>query len=643
MKVHLPRTFVATILGSFYVLSFIVSPYWLLANSPNTKILILIATISLGVSWSYLSADSLQIQLKAKNKLVFGLFLLGMAIINYRALSSVIPWGGDENVHITRVLTLLSQIKTLWIVILFILFFAVLYSAWHRPNWAPVTLGLSTIVIIVFFTNNNPIQGERLGWILRYPLLNYWIFMLVPKFAGSIFNPYYEILYRIVPFLCMGAVAWSIQREIPVGSNFSKLLWSFSIATMPIVYYYSSILYIEPLAVIFMLVVCFQARDLLYDDYNEIRKNPAWYALLFIGFIKETVIIFLLCYLVCRLIFQYVKRKSEGLTHQKDNETLEQEKYTLSYITGEIKIFFSVFIPYLFYLFLRATLSINRNLIPELHGLVDISVYRAIGQSFLEQFGPFAILFCIGCILLFKRREYATLIFLLAILASFPLFHAIDQKGIYAGYSRFNLFIIPSILAGTLIAVKYLINHKKALGIILPGIMICTNLLITPINLDGTKKPFWGSYLIDTSEHYYPYRSALSWLHDNYGNARILSTGMSYPYFFEFYFDKLNWKPKIKVEEYYISGDIHVERNLYFDNSSWKPKRRIEQLINAIKLPSEEELLSRAIDVARQGNHEIVLYQVLGRDIPHIVNSDFRQVKVITNDAHTLVIYAKIR
>ena len=86
MKVHLPRTFVATILGLFYVLSFIVSPYWLLANSPNTKILILIATISLGVSWSYLSADSLQIQLKAKNKLVFGLFLLGMAIINYRVV-----------------------------------------------------------------------------------------------------------------------------------------------------------------------------------------------------------------------------------------------------------------------------------------------------------------------------------------------------------------------------------------------------------------------------------------------------------------------------------------------------------------------------------------------------------------------------
>lgn len=642
MKIHLPRSFITIVLGLLYILSFVVTPFWLLGISPFIKVLLLIMTLCLGVIWSNYSADSLQIQINTKNKLVFGFFLLVIIILNFRPLTSVIPWRGDEDFHISNVLFLLSQINILWIIVVFVLFFTVLHSAWYKPKLGPITLGLTTIIIILLYTYNNPFDG--IWWILRYPLLNYWIFMLFPKFVGPLFSPYHEIFYRIVPLFCMVAVAWTYQREIPLKSNLSKLLWGLSISTMPIVYYYSSILYIEPMAVILMFVVCIQAKDLLYVDYSEIKKNPAWYALIFLGFIKETVIPFLLCYLVCRLIIQYNKRKSEKSLKQKDSESLIQKKYTFNYFMGEIKISFSVLIPYLFYLILRSTLSVNRIFTPGIQGLINISVYRAIVQSFFEQFGLLAILFCVGCILLYIRREYATLFFLLIIIISFQLFYVTDQKGIYAGYSRFNLFILPSILAGTLISVKYFIKYKKAIEIIIPSIIICINLWITPINLDGTKKPLWGNYLIDTSEHYYPYRIALSWVHDNYDNASILSTSLNYPYYFEFYFEKLNWYPKFNNEKDLFYGDIVDRFNMYFNNSFWIPKPRIEYYIESGLVASESEFLSRAIDIANQGNYELILYPVLVKDIPQTdENSEFQQVKIITNDAHTLVIYARVK
>jgi len=44
-------------------------------------------------------------------------------------------------------------------------------------------------------------------------------------------------------------------------------------------------------------VVCLNIRSLLRDDYQMIRQNPAWYALILIGFIKETTLPFLICFI----------------------------------------------------------------------------------------------------------------------------------------------------------------------------------------------------------------------------------------------------------------------------------------------------------------------------------------------------------
>ncbi len=78
-------------------------------------------------------------------------------------------------------------------------------------------------------------------------------------------------------------------------------------------------------------------------------------------------------------------------------------------------------------------------------------------------------------------------------------------------------------------------------------IILVGNLFISPINLDGTKKARWGSYLIDIADQYYPYEDALTWIKENYPNRRILLTGLYYPYRLSFYFEKLECYPQLDI------------------------------------------------------------------------------------------------
>ena len=144
----------------------------------------------------------------------------------------------------------------------------------------------------------------------------------------------------------------------------------------------------------------------------------------------------------------------------------------------------------------------------------------------------------------------------------------------------------------------------------LAGTFVVANLWMSPINWDGTKKPFWGVSMADTAEHYYPYREALTWLKTNHEDDRILFTGMHYPYIsFAFYFGKLEWEPN-------------------------------HEIVLTEKTEDYRAVLSQALAQASADNFEVVLYQVAGNQIPQIADShNFVQEKIFKNDAHTLVVF----
>lgn len=619
LTIKCSKFFITSILASFYALAFIITPYWTLAQSNSSEVIILIFTVSFGILWSLCSGSEIQVQISVRRLTGAILLVLFVILLNYKALTSVIPWRGDEDFHILKTLEVITLIPNSWFLEGVLLFGLILYLSWRKSYWAFIVGGLTIAGIILLFKLENPLNGLKPDFLLRYPFINYWFYSIIPRMASAITDPYHEILYRIIPAISAAAIIW-LTLPIQEGSpRINLLLWCLAIATIPVLFYYTSIFYLELPAIGLMLIVCLQLKGLLEDDFNAIKSNPSWYALLIIGFIKETVLPFLVCFLLIRLIYSI--RRVRLKTEQEKNVgfTIPSNWHMVGIIGGEIMIAFSILFPLFFYLYLRNSSSPARGYSPNIENLFDLTIYRVMGHALIDQFGISLAFFLIGCVYLLNKKHFYTVLFLLTAFIFNALFYLLDNKA-YVGYSRYNLFLLPPILASS----KYFISQISrkhifmALGII--SLAIAMNLYASPINLDGTKKPLWGSYLIDTAEHYYPYREALIWLKENHPNDKILVTGMYYPYFsLEFYFNRLNWHPQ------YTQLQIGDETDYARKGST--PKYSIENI-------------PRILTQAEQSGYSVVLYHDLEGQIPPIQSvGNFQLAKVAQNQAHILLIY----
>ena len=165
--------------------------------------------------------------------------LAALFLLNYKSLTADIPWRGDEDHHIRISLYLAERVPLRAILCLFIPFMAFWLSAWRGMKKTMALIGVLLVCGIVFFLSHaGPFQGERPDWIFRYPLLNYWFFMLIPRAAGYFVGPYHEILYRIVPLLSMALLAHVFQAELTNKIGVAALFWGCAVATIPFVLYY---------------------------------------------------------------------------------------------------------------------------------------------------------------------------------------------------------------------------------------------------------------------------------------------------------------------------------------------------------------------------------------------------------------------
>ncbi|HSB01876.1 MAG TPA: hypothetical protein VLE49_14595, partial [Anaerolineales bacterium] len=253
-SIWLPRGFVMAWLSSIYMLGFIVTPYWILHKSLVEIIFYLVLTIGVGLLWVFLSTNAFQIEFDFKDIRLFLFLLAAIAILNYRALNSVLPFRGDEATHIERTLELVSRLPILPSLAITILFIAFMLSGFKRQKWA-IIIGIFTVLCVIFyFLGRNLFAGMEKypQFFLRWPFINYWFFAILPKLASPLRSPYHEVLYRIIPFLSMVGVAGVVQKKIDTPSLRSNIAWGVAVATIPLVFYYSSILYLEPPAVLLM-------------------------------------------------------------------------------------------------------------------------------------------------------------------------------------------------------------------------------------------------------------------------------------------------------------------------------------------------------------------------------------------------------
>ncbi len=544
--------------------------------------------------WAYYSSSDLQIRLNRNDFITFLILLLIMLLLNHRTLISAIPMRGDEDYHIMVILDFARKFTaTIYFHLPFLLLTGLFLIMAFRKSKYYIVFGAGVLFYFILFGASEQVSHSK---ILRYPFFSRTFQVIVPIIVNFFDNLYIEFPYRVAPFVSAILLAWLSQRYRPLQDRILNLMFGIAIGTMPLVYYYSSVVYLEMPAVALMIIICFQMESLLNDDFQKLKQQPVWYALITLGFIKETTLLFLLLFIFFRIANQMCI-------------TIRCKKKFLSNGFRELLIGLCALLPVFTYLLYRSYYGTSRNTSFEISNLMRFEIYPVIFRSFFDQFGFFIILFAAGCFLLVKKRRILTLTFTLSTIIVYSLFYAIENT-IYSGYSRFNLFSLPLII---FISKDFLydLRNKKILVCSLILITLILNIRLSPIHMDGTRIPLWGNYLVDTSEHYYPYPETIQWLKKNHKSKKILFSGMNYPYFFSFYFNKYEWTPPSNMLK-----------------SNYRDDEKIS--------------LMKALETAETSNYDIVIFQLRNNKMPKTDNPyGFRLEKIFRNQAHSIGIFIK--
>jgi hypothetical protein len=585
-----------------FLLALVLPPYWIFIHPEELSIAVRLLTVAGGALWLYLASREVRITIGVQHLVLLLVLSIAALVLNLSALRSVIAWKGDESLHIRLTMALADRIPPYLLVLGPILAGLTLYTAARRSARFLIVVLVLDLLTIVPILAGSFWEGAFLG---RWPFFSYWWLALAPALAKLVADPYHEFLFRIVPLISAATLAWILSARISRAGLAARILWGLAFLTIPIVLYYSSIVYFEMPAVCLMTVISLQAGDLLRDPFEDVRHTTGWLALLALGFIKETVVFFLLCFLTCRVIFAWQRnaRASGALTWRSISHHLGQEAI----------LAFCILFPAALYLAFRSFSPTGRSLVLDLSKLANAAVYGTLARSFVEQFGVVFALFLAGLALLFRNGDRRSAAFLGLILVATPLFFALDAGyGDFTGYSRYNLFVLPVVLAGAVALINRGPRWNRIIMLALPCVVIAINLSMSPINRDGTKQPGWGVYAVPTGEEYYPYDDALLFLRQNHPHERILFSGMTYPFPFEFYFEKFDWRPY--------------------------PRYR-ERILTAAD--EESVALPAVLAEARRNRFALLLWHVQGRQLPEEVQApDACLVEIFTNQAHTLLLFS---
>ena len=612
-------------------LGYILPPYWLLPKRVVWKAVAFVITGGVGLLGAALGSgilrrlprgnDSRPAGWRWKGPLdgwMLGVIAALTGALNFSALVADVPWRGDEILHIVRtgsvgLMPLRHPIEAACLLCIAILFFA--YLTRRRPIKKALIVACSILLLVqalpMAMTGADSFYGyDRYPYLAVYP-------SVVPVMAVGILGqnsmPWHSSIsplsYRLLPLLCTIFLAWAAAGLLPERRWLLRLLLALVIVTTPLVFYYTSILYLEMPAVLLMTVVCLAADSLLSLPAEELPAQPAWYALLLIGYVKETGLPFLAVFVGLRIVV------AAGIHWRRRPARWGS---WLKLAGRETAAAFCVLCPFALCMAYRRVAGVWRTSALQWRQLADPALYRYLLHSYAVQFSPLLVLAAAGLVLLMWRRQYRIAGFLVMAFCADAAFHLVDYSA-FVGYSRFNLFLLPPLIAAASFFAAHLARRGgaggrwKTRGLILAGVLtaaLAVNFRLSPVYLDGTKVPHWGNDLCDTSEHYYPYRAALSWVNDHARGRKVLIAGLNWAY----------------SKEVYLDREIDVSAP-------------IDESAPAIDDPQRIEAALKAAG-AQQRN--LVVLHLYGTRPPQLRQTyGFVQTRMFANQAHVLAIYER--
>ncbi len=559
---RLDKKIIFTILLVLFVFAFIFSPYWNIFKAIPLKIISLIAILFIGILWAKFSSAELILNFKFKDKIYLIVLTILLFITNYKNLISDIAWRGDEDYHIRGVLDVLvkpgisamQDMGTIFLLSIMIATIGLLvYYKYYkklelnklRNLIATVYISIIFLVVYVVSVIFTSALDKNMRIVTRFPFLMKWIM------SFFVFPAEYDVLlYRFVPFLSIILISWFLYYKINkhIQKKIISMLLSFVFTTTPVLFFFSSLVYLEMPIVLLMTIVIFNIGALVKSRVNELFRKPEWYCLLLVTFIKETAIIIVILFIIIRLLYWLFNKKLIQKTIRINLCLLKNKN-----ILQEIKIYLILLTPVIIYLVFRILAHDSRPHGMQILNLIQSFSYLIFVKALFNQLGLVLIVAVAGLILGLLTKDRINYILSLIFFVGISLFF-IGDKFIYIGYARWNLFLIPMILFFSMGLIKNLKN--RYFKFIIPLLLILSigisNFILLPTNFDGVRKSNWGSPLSNTAEYTYPYKETFEWLKKNEGEINhILITGYNYPGYHQFYLEKYDFNlSKVKADEF---------------------------------------------------------------------------------------------
>ena len=506
-------------LFSLILLCFVLTPLWNSLPGFSLKIMVLLLTLIFAYVFAWFGSSD--VTLFNLSQLKSGLFIFVlMTLFNGRALLLSITWKGDEDFHFLfakQLFEIVCTHKFYGIITFFFFFFFLVQKKLNK-----FTLLVSLVLAILAAWAGHHAHLDIYN-ILRYPItIKYFTAGLVYLYSFLPANNYPELPYRMIPFVSSTITIWLAWKVLKTSRAFPRIFMICFLITIPILRYYCTLFYLEMPAVLCMTLVLIRAPLLLEKSLSEIIQDASWYALIFLGFIKETVLPFLLVFMACRFIFYTI--------------SLFKLKFCINDWLREALFYLMVGTPLFLYLCYRMGMGNARSYQPSFQNLLDLTLVKILLQSWWESFGILFPLAMAGLVLLLIRKQWPQLVLFFTTLIAFTLFHFIDGN-LYIGYSRFNLFLLPVFLLAGLEFMVFVAAINPKIILVITTIGLTVNYFLTPLNWDGTRKPHWGIYLSDVGENDYPYKEALMEIKKLHFGNQVRLVGNPYPYLLNFYLE----------------------------------------------------------------------------------------------------------
>ncbi|MCX7047416.1 MAG: hypothetical protein NTX50_18265 [Candidatus Sumerlaeota bacterium] len=625
-------------LGSLFILAYLFAPYWLIPAGAErhdlakligafpARFSTIIVLLGAGALWTWLAAGEISpvapvsdvggasltpvARKRAAMWLTWGapaaLAFLTL-LINGGALYGDIPAGGDEIFHISRV-SILKNILTPLVMgdmAPYALFFAAIagvFVFWPRRLAGPIKLLIfavaGTLLILYSGFNNREALND---YINRYPFISCW-FQLI-GISGNQY-PLDEGTFRLLPLVSVFAIAWFMFRSLSLqgASWIVGMVGALLVILAPNVRFYAAALYLEMPAVALLTVAFYYIEDIIAGEFQDIRRRPAWYALLAAFFLKDSLFGIVAGVIGLRLLVRAIL-----ITRRR--------QWSAQMALQELMAAFCLGVPLGVYMVFRVFFSATRGYHLTISNLWYWPLWKIVTAHLCAQFAGLAPLALGGLLVGLWRRRYLKMALLLSLGIVQFMFHFLET-GEYADLARFHLMLLPAVIVLMMEFLSWLARADvplKVAGATAIAACFVLSIAYSPVTFAGDKMSSWPSNTTD-SEVFFPYSQSVEWLKKNRPNTMVLIAGAPYDTCLTAYFNKANY-PAVKVAE-------------------------------TVKIPFNtpyRKALNIALTRARQLGYSLVLFHKM-MGAPQIPDQDksvlgYKAVAIIANPYRAMVVY----